>query len=132
MRRLAAAGHTLGLALTGGTTEECLAQAEEGAALLAAIARYPALIVEADGLDADGRSALTQAGYVLWTTQFDAEYYGSAGAVMGALDVRQLNRVGLTCDEAGLALSRGLWNALTAAHCRVRQAAAPLLAPPAD
>ncbi len=132
VRRLAAAGHTLGLVLTGETAEDCLVQAEEGASLLAAMARCPLFIVEAPALNGDGRAALEQAGYVLWEPHLRADDYGSAGAVMRALSARRINRVELTCDGTGLDLSRYLWSAMTAASCRVYQATAPLLAQAGD
>lgn len=129
VRRLAARGHTIGLFLAGESGEECLAQAEEGSALLAAIARCPVFLVEAPALSGDGRAALEEAGYVLWEPDLRGEDYSSASAVMRALSAWGLNRVELTCDEPGLALSRNLWSAMTSASCRVRQATAPLLAP---
>ncbi len=132
VRRLAAAGHTVGLVLTGETAEDCLAQAEEGAALLASAARYPLFIVEAPALDGDGQAALEQAGYVLWAPRLRGENYSSANGIMRELSGRRLNLVELTCDRAGLDLSRSLWNAMTNANCRVQQATAPLLSPAAD
>ncbi len=128
VRRLIAVGHTVGLTLSGETAEDCLTQAEEGSALLAAIARYPLMVVEAPALDESGQDALRQAGYILWVTQVDAGYYGSASAVMRALSTRSANLVELTCDEAGLSLSQYLWNSMTTAKCTVRQAVPPLLA----
>ncbi len=128
IRRLSAAGHTIGLVLPGETAEDCAAQAEEGAALLEAIARYPVFVVEAPALNGDGAAALKEAGYVLWEPRLRGEDYLSANAVMRALSVRQLNLVELTCDAPGLDLSRNLWSAMTAANCRVRQATASLLA----
>ncbi len=131
VRRLAAAGHTIGLVLSGGTAEDCLAQAEEGAALLAAVARCPVFLAEAPALNGGNRAALEEAGYVLWEPDLRGEDYASADAVMGALSTRRRNLVELTCDEDGLSLSRNLWSAMQNAGCRTRQATAPLLAPAA-
>ena len=55
VRRLTAAGHTIGLALTGEDIETCTAQLKEGRRLLGAIARYYALVVSAGALDGGGR-----------------------------------------------------------------------------
>ena len=57
VRRLVGAGHTVGLALAGSELENCLEQLEEGRRLLAAIARYPALVAAAPDLDKAGRGA---------------------------------------------------------------------------
>ena len=66
VRRVVGAGHTAGLKLSGEDVDSCLAQAEKGRALLAAAARYNALVVSAPNLDAKGREALEEAGCAVW------------------------------------------------------------------
>lgn len=128
VRRLVGAGHTVGLALTGGDGADCLAQAEEGRQLLAQVAWCSALVVSAPGLDGDGREALKQAGFVLWDATSRGEDYSSGASLVGELDPRQVNYVELECGEEDLGFLRGALGAMDEENCRVYQATAPALA----
>ena len=127
MRRLAGAGHTIGLALSGEDAEDCLAQAEEGRRLLAAAARYPALVVSAPGLDEAGREALREAGYAVWAATARGEDFSSGSALVRGLDAQGPNLVEVTCGENSAAFLRGTLNAMEEENCRVYQATAPAL-----
>lgn len=127
IRRVAAAGHTVGLLLTGETAEDCLDQGLEGRRQLAEIARCPVLVASAPALDDEGRSTLTQEGWALWTPELSGERFRTAAALIGALDPRQPNRVELDCGPGGEAFLRGLLAALDREDCQVRQATAPAL-----
>lgn len=127
VRRLAGAGHTIGLALSGEDAEDCLAQAEEGRRLLAAAARYPALVVSAPGLDEAGREVLREAGYAVWAATARGEDFSSGSALVRGLDAQGPNLVEVTCGENSAAFLRGTLNAMEEENCRVYQATAPAL-----
>lgn len=127
IRRAAAAGHTIGLLLTGETVEDCRIQGQEGRRLLAEIARCPALVASAPALDGEGREALAREGWALWTPELSGERYRTAAALIGALDPRQPNRVELDCGPDGGAFLRSLLAALDREDCQVRQATASVL-----
>lgn len=127
IRRAAAAGHTIGLLLTGETVEDCRIQGQEGRRLLAEIARCPALVASAPALDGEGREALAREGWALWTLELSGERYRTAAALIGALDPRQPNRVELDCGPDGGAFLRSLLAALDREDCQVRQATASVL-----
>ncbi len=127
VRRAAAAGHTVGLLLTGETVEDCLDQGLEGRRRLAEIARCPVLVASAPALDGEGRDALAREGWALWTPELSGENFRTAAALIGALDSRQPNRVELDCGPGGEAFLRGLLAALDREDCQVRQATAPAL-----
>lgn len=128
IRRAVAAGHTVGLLLTGESPEDCLAQAGEGRRLLAELARYPALVVSAPELDGEGRTELAQAGYVLWTPDLLGQDFHNGRALTEELDPQRPNRVELDCGPAGGAFLGGLLSALDGEECRLTQATAPALA----
>ena len=127
VRRLAGAGHTLGLALDGEDVKECLLQAEEGRRLMAAAARYNALVVSAPGLDGEGRKALADAGYVVWSATALGEDYPSGGALVRGLNPRRVNFVEIKCGGGGNAFLRAALNAIEEENCQVYQATAPAL-----
>lgn len=127
VRRAAAAGHTVGLLLTGETAEDCLAQGLEGRRWLAEIARCPVLVAGAPALDEEGRDALAREGWALWTPELSGEDFRTAAALLGELDPRRPNRVELDCGSGGEAFLRGLLAALDGEDCQVRQATAPAL-----
>lgn len=127
VRRAAAAGHTVGLLLTGETVEDCLDQGLEGRRRLAEIARCPVLVAGAPALDEEGRDALAREGWALWTPELSGENFRTAAALIGALDPWQPNRVELDCGPGGEAFLRGLLAALDREDCQVRQATAPAL-----
>lgn len=127
IRRAAAAGHTIGLLLTGETVEDCRIQGQEGRRLLAEIARCPALVASAPALDGEGREALAREGWALWTPELSGERFRTAAALIGALDPRQPNRVELDCGPDGGAFLRSLLAALDREDCQVRQATASVL-----
>lgn len=121
VRRVIGAGHTVGLALTGADGADCRAEAEEGRRLLAAIARYPLLVVGAGGLDEDGREAVTEAGFAVWAPVVRGEDYASGSALVRSLDPEQVNLVELSCGPGGLAFARGTLQAMDGENCRAYQ-----------
>ena len=127
VRRLVGAGHTVGLALTGEDGPGCLAQAEEGGKLLAAAARYNVLVVSADALDDQGREALVQAGYAVWTPTVSGEDYASGAALVRGLNARRVNYVELDCGRGGTTFLRGALSAMAEENCQIYQATAPAL-----
>ena len=127
VRRLAAAGHTIGLALTGEDAETCVAQLKEGRGLLGSIARYYALVASAEALDSEGREALRQEGCVVWSPDFRGEDYRSGGALAEALASRPASRVELECGEGSTAFLRAVLDAMDGEGCTLRQVTAPLL-----
>lgn len=130
VRRLAGAGHTIGLALSGDDVEDCLAQGSEGRRLLASAARYSALVVSAPGLDEAGREALAQAGYVVWAATARGEDFSTGSALVRGLDPQGANLVEITCGESGPSFLRGALNAMEEENCQVYQATAPALSSP--
>lgn len=127
VRRAVAAGHTVGLLLTGESPEDCLAQGSEGRRLLAELARYPVLVVSAPELDEAGRAELARAGYALWTADLLGEGFHSGRALTEELDPQRPNRVELDCGPSGGAFLGGLLTALNGEECRLRQPTAPML-----
>ena len=127
VRRVVAAGHTVGLALTGETAEDCLSQAEEGRRLLAAVARCRLLVVSADGLDGPGREALAQAGWAVWEPGLRGEDFRSGGALVEALAPQQDNYVEIPGGAGGAAFLRAALAAMEEEACRLRQVTAPVL-----
>lgn len=127
VRRLAGAGHTVGLLLTGESAEDCLTQGSAGAALLAAIARYPALVVSAPNLDGPGREELAGAGYALWDAGVFGKDYSSGSALVRGLSPRRMNYVELDCGSGGAAFLREVLAAMDEEECRAYQPTAPAL-----
>lgn len=124
VRRIVGAGHTVGLALTGDSPEKCLAEAEQGRELLAAAARYNALVASAPNLDDAGRKELAREGYVIWNSTALGAQSASGAALVRGLDTRRVNYVELDCRAAFL---RGALNAMEEENCQVYQATAPAL-----
>ena len=127
VRRLIAAGHTVGLALTGGDAGTCAAQLEEGRRLLAEIARYYALVVSAGALDGKGREALREMGCSLWSPNLRGENYHTGAALAKALVPRSANRVELECGAGSAAFLRSVLAAMDKESCALRQPTAPVL-----
>lgn len=127
VRRLAAAGHTVGLVLAGEDAETCAAQLEEGRRLLAEIARYHALIVSAGALEAEDRQALAQAGCAVWDPDLRGEDYRSGADLVEALSPQRGNFVELACGAESAAFLRGMLAAMSEESCYLRQVTAPLL-----
>ncbi len=127
VRRLVGAGHTVGLLLTGENVDDCLTQGSEGAALLAAIARYPALVVSAPNLDEPGREELAEAGWALWDADVLAEDYPSGSALVRALSPQRMNYVELDCGSGGAAFLREVLNTMDEEECQEYQPTAPAL-----
>jgi hypothetical protein len=127
VRRLVAAGHTVGLAVTGDDPEDCLAQAQEGAALLAHIARCSLQILSADGLDQAGRQVLADAGCALWSADAAGEASSARATVLRALLSSRVNRVELSCSEEGFALAVSLLRTFTSENYQLVPALAPSL-----
>ena len=128
LRRLIAAGHTVGLALTGEDGATCAAQLAEGRRLLGSIARYYALVVSADALDGEGREALRQEGCAVWSPDFRGEDYRSGALLVEALAPQAANGVELECGAGSAAFLRTLLAAMDEESCSLRQVTAPLLA----
>lgn len=129
-RALAGTGHTLGLALTGEDVERCLAEAARGRELAAAFARYHVLVVSAPGLDAEGRKALEEAGYVLWDAGVHGKDFTTGRAMVEALSPRQINYVEMECGTTGAAFLRSALAAMDEENCQVYQPTAPALQNP--
>lgn len=127
VRRLTAAGHTIGLALTGENAGTCAAQLKEGRRLLAETARYHALVVSAGALDSEGREALRQEGCAVWSPSLRGEDYRSGGLLVEALNPQWANRVELTCGGGSTAFLRAVLAAMDEERCYLRQPTAPLL-----
>ena len=127
IRALAGAGHTLGLVLDGADAADCLDQAGEGRRLMAAAARYNALVVSAPNLDGGGRKALAEAGYVVWTASALGEDYSSGPALARGLDPRRVNFVETACGAGGEAFLRGALNTMEEENCQIYLATAPAL-----
>ena len=127
VRRLAGAGHTVGLALDGDSPGACLAQAQEGRELLAAIARCPALVAAAPNLDGAGREALAQAGFAVWSPTVRGADYPTGAALARALDPQQVNYVEVSCGRGGSAFLRAALDAMEEENCQIYQATAPAL-----
>ena len=127
VRRLTAAGHTIGLALTGEDAETCAAQLEEGRRLLAAVARYYTLVASAGALDGKGREALRREGCAVWSPGFRGENYSSGAELVEALDPQVANGVELECGAGSVAFLRSLLAAMDEESCYLRQPTAPLL-----
>ena len=127
VRRLVGAGHTVGMLLTGENAEDCLTQGSEGAALLAAIARYPALVVSAPNLDEPGREELAEAGSALWDADVFEEDYPSGSALVRGLSPQQMNYVELECGSGGAAFLREVLSTMDEEECQAYQPTAPAL-----
>ena len=127
VRRLIAAGHTVGLALTGQDAETCAAQLEEGRRLLAGIARYHALVVSAEALDDRGREALREKGCAVWSPDFRGEDYRTGEALVEALAPRSVSGVELECAAGSTAFLRSMLDAMDGESCTLRQPTASLL-----
>lgn len=127
VRRLTAAGHTVGLALTGEDAGVCAAQLKEGRRLLAGIARYHALVVSAEALEAEEQEALAREGCAVWRQDLQGEDYRSGAALVEALNPQRANFVELTCDTGSTAFLRGMLAAMDQESCYLRQVTAPLL-----
>lgn len=128
LRRIVGAGHTAGLALDGEDLETCLEEAEQGRELLAAAARYNALVVSAPGLDDEGREALKKEGYVVWSATVRGEDFSTGAALVRGLDSRQVNFVEIECGAGDPALLRSALSAMEEENCQIYQANAPALA----
>ena len=127
VRRLAAAGHTIGLALTGEDAGTCAAQLEEGRRLLAEIARYYTLVISAGALNGEDREALRQEGCAVWSPDIRGKDYDSGRSLAESLVPRSANRVELECGTGSTAFLRSMLEAMDAQSCTLRQATAPLL-----
>lgn len=128
VRRLAGMGHTIGLTLDGDSLKTCLDQAEEGGALLAAIAHCPALVAGAPGLSREDQKELTQAGVAVWQPSLKGEDYPTGAALARALDPRQVNYVEVDCGGGGADFLRAALDAMEEENCRIYQPTAPELA----
>ena len=127
IRCLAGAGHTLGLVLDGEDPETCLGQAGEGRRLLAAAARYNALVVSAPSLDEEGQKALAEEGYVVWSATARGEEHSTGAGLVRGLSTRRVNYVEVECGAGGAAFLRSALNAMEDENCQVYQATAPAL-----
>ena len=126
-RRLIAAGHTVGLALTGEDVETCTAQMEEGRRLLGSIARYYALVVSVDALDGKGREALREKGCAVWSPDLLGEDCPTGELLVEALAPQSANAVELKCGAGSAEFLRSVLDAMDKESCTLRQPTAPLL-----
>ena len=113
VRQLVGAGHSVGLDLTGSTVSQCLQQAQQGSQLLADIARCPAYLVRADGLDQNQRAQLEQAGWAVWSATIRWEAPDTAYQLLGQLSSGQANYVEAVCDRQGQAALSAALQALS-------------------
>lgn len=127
LRRLIAAGHTVGLALTGEDFETCEAQLEEGRRLLGLIARYHVLVVSADALNSSGREDLREKGCAVWSPDLRGEDYRTGELLVKALAPRSAIGVELECGAGSTAFLREALDAMDEESCTLRQVTAPLL-----
>ena len=127
VRRLIAAGHTVGLALTGEDVETCMAQLEEGRRLLGSIARYHALVVSAVALDSGDREALREKGCAVWSPDLLGEDYRTGELLVEALAPQSANGVELKCGAGSAEFLRSVLNAMDKESCTLRQPTASLL-----
>ena len=127
VRRLSAAGHGIGLDLTGSTVEQCLQQAQEGSALLADIARCPAYIIRANALDEEGREQLEDEGWAVWTPTLWAGDAASASRLLGQLSSARVNYVEAVCDDQQQPMLSSALRTLSGSGYHLRQAVAPAL-----
>lgn len=128
VRRLVGAGHTIGLVLEGEDVETCLLQAEEGRGLLAAIARCPALVAGAPGLNREDRGALAQAGFAVWRPTLKGADQPTGAALVQELDPQRVNYVEMDCGGGGARFLRAALDAMEEENCRIYQPTAPELA----
>ncbi len=128
VRRLAGAGHTIGLSLEGEDVEACMDQAADGRGLLAAIARCPALVAGAPNLDREGRDALAQDGFAVWRPTLKGADYSTGAALARKLDPQQVNYVEIGCGSGGARFLRTALDAMEEENCRIYQPTAPVLA----
>ena len=126
-RRLIAAGHTVGLALTGGDAGTCAVELEEGRRLLAEIARYHALVVSAGALDDKGRETLRKMGCSLWSPSLRGKDYRTGVALVEVLVPKAANQVELECGAGSVAFFRSVLAAMDRESCALRQPTAPVL-----
>ena len=108
VRRLIAAGHGVGLDLSGSTLSECVRQAQEGGALLADIACSPAYLVRATQLDEGEYARLEESGWAVWRPTLSAAEGIGAGQLMEQLSTGYANFVELTCQARTAAVLRTL------------------------
>lgn len=127
IRRLAGAGHTLGLVLDGENALDCLAQMEEGRRMMAAAARYNVLVASAPGLDQEGREALAEAGCVVWSASALGKNYSTGAVLVRELDSRGVNFVEMDCGAGGESFLRNALKAMEEESCQIYQATAPAL-----
>ena len=128
VRRLAATGHWFGLVLEGETAEACLDQAEEGRQILAAAAKCTVLTVTTDHLTPEKKTALEEAGYVLWTPDLTSAGFQSTVSLVRELQEDVVNRVEIACDANGLTLMLSAQSVLDANRNELVSATAARLA----
>lgn len=127
VRRIVAAGHTVGLALNEEDLKDCLAEAAYGRKLLAAAARYNALVVSAPNLNGEERKGLEEEGFVVWSTTVWGRESASGASLVRGLNNRRINYVEIECSTEGLSLLRGALTAMDEENCQIYQATAPAL-----
>lgn len=128
IRRLVGAGHTVGLALTGESAEDCLLEAQRCGDLLACAAKCQALIASAPGLGRSGRRELAAQGFVVWTTTVRGGDFSSGEALVQGLRTDRVNYVELPCGVGGGAFLRSALSAMDEENCQLYAATAPALA----
>ena len=106
------------LILTGADAETCLAELEQGRALLAALTCSGAAIVSAEQLSQEGRRQLEEAGCVLWQATVNGDGY-TAAAIAGRIRPERLNRVELTCGAGSASRLNALLRLLSGEEYRI-------------
>ena len=127
VRRLVAAGHGIGLDLTGTTVSQCIQQAQEGARLLAEIACCPAYIVRADALESAQRTQLSQEGWAVWSATQRWEDASSSYQLLSQLSSSQTNYVEAVCSSGNLSSLSSVLRSLTGSGYQLLQTVAPAL-----
>lgn len=126
LRRVIAGGHCVGLALDGEDADACLAELEEGRALLAALTCTGVSVISADALSAEGREALRDAGCALWQATLGSEGY-SAAALASRLHADRLNCLTIFCGAGSAAQASSLLRLLSGGEYLLLPAAAALV-----
>ena len=110
------------------TAEACLDQAEEGRQILAAAAKCTVLTVTTDHLTPEKKTALEEAGYVLWTPDLNSAGYQSTVSLVRELQEDVVNRVEIACNANGLTLMLSAQSVLDANRNELVSATAARLA----
>ena len=112
------AGQSVGLIPPGADGDACLAELEQGRALLAALTYSGTAIVSAEQLSQEGKRQLEDAGCVLWRATISGDGY-TAAAIAGRVRPERLNRVELTCGAGSASRLNALLRLLSGDEYRI-------------